>query len=146
MSSFEHGQVALSLVLLVAAVLFVRTLVNLRAVDLGFAPRGVLTMLRSIRFWSRAPPPTSSSAFWRRTLDRIRTLPGVRAASLSVLSPLSGRDTGRGVSIPGYRPRHDKDLIVHVNHVSEDYLRAYRIVLVSRSRLQHPRHGWRAEE
>jgi len=118
------GQVALSLVLLVAAAMLARTMANLRAVDLGFSPRSVLTL-------SLDPVLTGDGARERRerlrerTLERVRALPGVRAASLSVLTPLSGRDTGKLVTVSGFTPRSDRDRAVHLNHVSEDYFRTF---------------------
>jgi predicted permease len=118
------AQVALSLALLVTAVLFVKTMANLRAVDLGFRHDGVLTL-------SLDPVVTGSATqdareqLWRRTLERVRALPGVRAASLSVLTPLSGRDTATLVTASGYTSLHEMDRSVHVNHVSEDYFQAF---------------------
>jgi predicted permease len=118
------GQVALSLVLLVTAALFVKTMSNLKAVDLGFSQRKVLTL-------SLDPVLTGETAqerreqFWTQTLERVRALPGVKAASLSVLTPLSGRDTGKLVTPSGYTPQSDTDRIVRLNHVSEDYFQTF---------------------
>jgi predicted permease len=119
-------QVALSLALLVAAALFARTMMKLHAVDLGFTPGGVLTMsvdpgaLRD----SGAGAVEQVRAAW---LERIRGLPGVRSASLSVLTPLSGRNTGAVMSVPGMSARSD----VRLNHVSEDYFRTFGIALMA---------------
>ncbi len=135
------GQVALSLVLLVGAVMFVKTMVNLRAVDLGFNGASVLTMsvMPELKLGPTYAPklklgPTYvrvREQFWTELLARVRALPGVRAASLSVLTPLSGRDTGRGVTVPGYQSRSDEDRIVHVNHVSDDYFRTFGMHLLA---------------
>jgi predicted permease len=119
------GQVALSLALVVAAVLFARTMLNLRAVDVGFSASGVLTL--SLR--PDLPRDTASAAreqLWMRVLERVRALPGVRAASLSVLTPLSGRNTGTVVTVPGLRP-----IDMRLNHVSEDYFRTFGIELLA---------------
>jgi predicted permease len=48
-----------------------------------------------------------------------------------VLTPLSGRDTGKFVSVAGYQPSGDKDRIVHLNHVSEDYFQTFGIALLA---------------
>lgn len=48
---------------------------------------------------------------------------------LSVLTPLSGRDTGKVVTVPGFRPRNEADRTIHLNHVSEDYFRTFGIQL-----------------
>jgi putative ABC transport system permease protein len=118
------AQVALSLALLVAAALFARTMMNLRAVDLGFMPGDVLTM--------SVDPGTvrdngAMGQIWTAWLERIRRLPGVRSASLSVLTPLSGRNTGAMMSVPRTSSRGD----VRVNHVSEDYFRTFGVALIA---------------
>jgi predicted permease len=122
------GQVALSVVLLVGAAMFAKTMDNLRAVELGFSGTRVLTMSLD----PLLPPDAAAGArerFWREVLERVRALPGVRAASLSVLSPLSGRDTGKRVGIAGYRPHSEPEGMVRLNHVSEDYFRTFGIAL-----------------
>lgn len=136
------GQVALSLVLLVGAVMFVKTMVNLRAVDLGFSRSRVLTMSLDPMYIGDAAAETREQ-FWRRTLEHVRALPGVRAASLSVLTPLSGRDTGKLVTVRGFRPRHEQDRIVHLNHVSDDYFRTFGVRLIA-GRTFTPRDAQRA--
>ena len=100
-------QVALSLVLLVTAAIFVKTIVNLRAIDLGFSGSRVLTMSLKPDF----PGGMATGAheqFRTHVLDRVRALPGIQAASLSVLTPLSGRDTGTLITVRGFQdgPRH----------------------------------------
>jgi predicted permease len=130
------GQVALSLALLVAAVLFARTMLNLRAVDVGFSAGGVLTL--SLRpELPRDTPSTAREQLWMRVLERVHALPGVRAASLSVLTPLSGRNTGTVVTVPGLRP-----IDMGLNHVSEDYFRTFGIeVLAGRAFTRHDATG-----
>ncbi len=92
-------QVALSLVLLVGAGLFVRTLLNLRSEALGFEPEGLL-------LFTMAPAQSGYRAeqlndFYERVLDRIGTVPGVRAASISRHAILTGGATSDGVLIAG---------------------------------------------
>ena len=122
------SQVALSLVLVVGATIFLKTMMNLRAVDLGFTGDSVLTMSLDPMMGADTTAITPEQ-FWSRVLERIGALPGVRAASLSVLTPLSGRDTGKGVTIAGFHPRSEMDRFVHLNHVSEDYFRTFGIAL-----------------
>ena len=120
------AQVALSLALLVAAALFARTMMKLHAVDLGFTPGGVLTM--SVDPGALRDNGTGAlEQMWTAWLERIRGLPGVRNASLSVLTPLSGRNTGAVMSVPGVGYRGD----VRLNHVSEDYFQTFRIALMA---------------
>ena len=74
------GQVALSLVLLVGAGLFVRTLQNLQAVDTGFTSEGVLLVDLNTR---RDPLPLNF-------LDDLRHVPGVVSASMATHTPFNG--------------------------------------------------------
>jgi putative ABC transport system permease protein len=77
-------QIGLSVALLVAATLVVRSFINLRRIDLGFTPAGVLTM-------NVAPsnPKPSPSVWIEELLTRIRRLPHVDAAGAVYLRPLA---------------------------------------------------------
>jgi predicted permease len=92
-------QVALSLVLLVGAGLFLRTLTNLRRVDVGFDPRNILLV--------RLTPATSgydqarSVELFRTLIDRLGALPGVRAAGLSQPALLSGSTSSTDIYLEG---------------------------------------------
>lgn len=81
------SEVALTLVLLVAAVLLVRSLARLQSVPLGFDPKGLLMMtvdLSPVRY----DEPARVNAFYDELLARARTLPGVRGATLNSAAPL----------------------------------------------------------
>ncbi len=123
------AQVALSLVLLVGGGLFVRTLRNLNHVDLGFRHQGVLTM--------RMLPPAAGygaaglQGLWSRVLERVRHIPGVRSASLSEITPLSGRDRGIRIVVPGFQAGGGLDQVIRPNSVSEDYFETFGIPLVA---------------
>ena len=82
-------QVAVSLVLLVAAGLLVKSLVRLSNVDPGFAPENVLTARVSLD-WSRYTTPEKSRAVYDRLLEKIAVFPGVRGAAVASAFPLSG--------------------------------------------------------
>jgi predicted permease len=84
------GQVALSLVLLVGAGLFIRTVVNLRSVDLGFAPERVL--LLDVDPTQAGYRGQGYAAVARRLLDRFATVPGVAAVTFSHNGLLQNRD------------------------------------------------------
>jgi putative ABC transport system permease protein len=95
-------QIALSLVLVIGAGLFLGTLRNLRSLDPGFRPDGVLL----VEF--DTPPATPSVL-----LDEIRRIPGVVAASLSTHTPLSGSRWSEPV-VPAGRPLPDEDSALFV--------------------------------
>jgi macrolide transport system ATP-binding/permease protein len=88
------GQIALSLLMLVAAGLFVRTLSNLQSVDIGFSRENVLLFhLEASKAGHKDP---EISAFYGELRERLSQIPGVRAASLSDESMIDG---GWGIDI-----------------------------------------------
>ncbi|HEU4692922.1 MAG TPA: ABC transporter permease [Vicinamibacterales bacterium] len=91
------AQIALCLVLLVGAGLFIRTLQNLRTLDTGFEHDAVLLIdLNGQR----------SRTFYRDTLDLVRNVPGVVSASVATNTPLSGAGWSENVVIGGqWQPR-----------------------------------------
>jgi predicted permease len=122
------GEIALSVVLLTGAGLVIRSFVALLSVDSGFDAERVLT-------FNAAPPartiPDSLrySEFYGRVLERLRALPGVRAAGLTNVLPIRGGTTDRFFAISG-RPtetdinrRPDAELRI----ISSDYFRALGI-------------------
>ena len=82
------SQVALSLVLLVGALLFSGSLRNLLAVDAGFQQNGVL--IAEVDFSRFKIPSERRGAFKRDLLERIRALPNVYSAAEVGIVPLSG--------------------------------------------------------
>jgi putative ABC transport system permease protein len=87
-------QVALSVVLLVAAGLVVRSFAALRHVDLGFAPERVLTL--TVRPGNAAGP---ANPWLRDFLTEVRTMPGVETAGAVYLRPLMLGPIGQGVAV-----------------------------------------------
>jgi putative ABC transport system permease protein len=79
------SQVALSLVLLVGALLFVRTLRNLLTLDPGFQQQGVL--VAELDMTRLNLPPERRQDFKRDLLSRIRAIPGVDSASDTAIVP-----------------------------------------------------------
>jgi predicted permease len=92
-------QVATSLVLLIGAGLFLRTLHNLRHVDVGFNPQNLLLF--------RANPQLNrydekrAAALLREMIDRVATVPGVRGVALSMPGLLSGSVSSTSIYIQG---------------------------------------------
>jgi predicted permease len=82
------AQVALSLVLLVGALLFVRSLHKLLTLDAGFDENGVL--VTEVDFSSLKYPPHRRYEMSREILRRIRSLPGVEDAAAADIVPISG--------------------------------------------------------
>lgn len=91
-------QVALSVVLLIAAGLFTRTFIAINSIDLGFEPDEVLVAAvdPSLQGYEGA----AVHAFHRELLERAESIPGVRSASLTSALPAAGGDT-LGFSVQG---------------------------------------------
>jgi macrolide transport system ATP-binding/permease protein len=104
------GQIAISLLLLVAAGLFVRTLANLQSVELGFNRENILLFHLNARQAGR--PAAEIAGFYGDLLKQFEKIPGVREASLSNMSLI---DAGFGLrhGIPGKKPNPaDRMLVV----------------------------------
>src|SRR6185295_4169516 len=82
------GEVAISLILLVAAGLLVRTFNGLQHVDIGFNPNRVLTMMTSLPDYRYADAP-AQRRFFEAALDRISRVPGVTSAAFVNTLPFS---------------------------------------------------------
>ena len=92
-------QVAISLVLLVGAGLFLRTLDNLRQVDVGFNPRNLL--LFRINPQLNRYDEQRQIALYTQLLERISAVPGVRAVALSNPALLSGSVNSTSIYVQG---------------------------------------------
>ncbi|HEX4167903.1 MAG TPA: ABC transporter permease, partial [Bryobacteraceae bacterium] len=91
-------QIALSLVLVVGAVLFTRTLLNLMSSSLGFHPNEVLVTHVS---YEDSHNERSSLPAWQKLLQSTRELPGVEFASLASASLFSGNPGAMGLRTAG---------------------------------------------
>jgi predicted permease len=97
------AQVALSLLLLVGAGLFVQSLKNLRGVNPGFRTESLVS-------FSVDPPlngykPERSRQFYRQLEERLTGLPGTRSAALCVIPVLSGDEWDSSIAVEGYTGR-----------------------------------------
>ncbi len=124
---FVVAQVALALVLLVGAGLMIRSFSRLQSVDPGFDPHGLLTMRIQLP-GAKYKENTQRVAFFREAVERMRSLPGVRAAGVVSFLPFAsvGARTdfaveGRPEALPGQEPGTD------VRVTDENYFAAMNI-------------------
>jgi predicted permease len=115
-------QIAVSIPLLMGSALLIRTLTNLRALELGFEPEGMYTFQLDPTYGD-VPRPEYADLYLQ-VLEEIRTIPGVTAVSLQENPPLSGIISNSTVEVDG--ASHS----VHVNAVGPDFLRAVGMNLV----------------
>ena len=122
------GQVALSLVLLVGAGLFLGTLRNLLSTDLGFSRHNIL-LVRAAMMQSNVPKAQRPRVY-REIVERLRAIPGVSSASSSLLTPISGDAWNNVVSPEGYTSKGKDDRLVYFNRVSPGYFATMRTPLL----------------
>lgn len=109
------GQLAVSLVLLVGALLFTRTFWNLANADVGFSTDGVVAVDFDLRRSRLAPE--AQPAFHRALLDRVRAIPGLQAASAVSITAMSGSGWNQSIVIDGKVQAG----YPHVNQVSDNF-------------------------
>ena len=124
------SEIALALVLLISAGLMIKSFRRLLAVDPGFDPQNVLATWVNLR-GAQYDKPDAVAAFCRQSLDRIRTLPGVKFAAIGNRLPLTDDHSRSDILIEG----QPVPAIGHFPHpdfhdVSPDYFRAMGIPLM----------------
>jgi predicted permease len=123
------SEVALSLMLLIAAGLTLKSLAHLLAADLGFDAHHVLTM-RVLLPGYKYKTDAQEIAFSDRALDGIKSLPGVEAAGTVTFLPLSGWGGDRTVGLEGQSTPPNQRPMVSWSSVTPDYFRAMGIPLL----------------
>lgn len=115
------GQVALSLVLVVAAGLFVRTFASLATRDLGFERH--LVLIASINPLPARLESAARFELFRRALDTAAAVPGVESAALSAVTPVSGSAASTRIEVPDGPPLPERDRIASFHRVSGGWFR-----------------------
>lgn len=95
-SGFVISEIALAVVLLVAAGMLGRTLLRQSSVDLGINVRNLLATRVALSPSALASPAASRTA-WREVLDRVRNVPGVHSVAMTDIVPMTGES-----DVPGY--------------------------------------------
>jgi putative ABC transport system permease protein len=121
------SQVALSLVLLFSALLFTQSLRNLLSDNPGFQAKDVL--IAKLNFTRLKIPDDRQIAFQLQLLDRIRSIPGVDAATNTDIVPLSGAGWGNSVWIEGHNSTQRQDS--NFGGVSSGYFDTLRIPIIA---------------
>ena len=112
------AQVALSLVLLAGAGLFLGTLRNLLSVDSGFDRHNILMAGVTLPQASTAP---ERRQVFNELLERFRSLPGVVSAATNQLAPIGPFGWASRVKVAGFTPKSRGDSVVFFNRVSSRY-------------------------
>jgi putative ABC transport system permease protein len=94
------AEIALTLVLLVAAGLVIKSLIRLQRVPTGFDTDRVLTLNVSLP-QLRYPAARQRADFWEHAIEGLKTLPAVETVGATSRLPLSGGNSTRGITIDG---------------------------------------------
>ena len=121
-------QVALSLVLLVGAGLFLRSLGNASSIDIGMKPDNVLLMAVDPKLHQYSREKTQQ--FLQQLRERVSTLPGVRSVSFVDSIPLSIGGIGYDFKVQGGKGRAEQTLGADVYTVSTGYWETMGIPLL----------------
>jgi predicted permease len=123
------AQVAGSLMLLVVAALFVRSLQSVRNFDLGFDPAGVLNVTLDPHASGYSQAATTN--FYREFEERAAELPGVQSVSLAAEIPLGGMQNKSLVFVPGQPvPAGQQAPAIRFNRVDAPYFQTMKIPLL----------------
>ena len=127
-SLFVVTQVALAMVLLVGAGLFIRSLRRLESVDPGFNANNLLTMRVTLPFAKYEEEPKRIE-FFKKALEQMRAIPGVEAAGAINSAPFTGLYPGTNVEVDGQKLPPGQELKTGVCVTDADYFATMQIPL-----------------
>jgi len=128
-SSFVIAQIALSLLLLTCAGLFVRSLEKAQRTDPGFDPNHMLLVTFDLRPMGYSD--VTGKELQRQVLLRVRQLPGVQSATMADFAPLTFTIHSDVVFPEGYLPRLHEDMDTDRGDIGTDYLATLRTSLLA---------------
>jgi predicted permease len=123
------AQIALSMALLIAAGLFIKSLMNVSRVDLGLNVDNVVTFGVSPHLNGYGVP--QSHAFFEKLEDEMAAVPGVTGVATSMVPLLSGSNWGSSVAAQGFVSGPDTDTHSNYNQISPGYFRTLGIPLMA---------------
>jgi len=122
------GQVAISLLLVIGAGLFLRTLWNLQSTDLGYPRENLLQV--GVDGATAGYKDQQLVLFYQDVANRLRALPGVRGASYSELGLMTGGESNTNVKAEGFIAQKDEDKQSRFDIVAPGYFNAVGVPLV----------------
>lgn len=128
-TSLVTVQVALSMALLVAAGLFLKSLRNVSRVDLGMNIENVVTF--GISPQVSGYDSTRSHQLFQRVEEELKAIPGVTGVTAAIVPALSGSNWGTGVHVEGFKVDPDTDNGSRYNAVGPEYFKVMGIPLIA---------------
>jgi predicted permease len=123
------AQIFLSLLLLIGAGLFIRSLRNLKTLDPGFRTHNVVAFSIDPRL--NGYTKERAHLYYRELLDKLRGTPGVESASFAIVRVLDNDDWESTIAVDGYEPKPDEDMSPYYNAVSPGYCATLGLKLVA---------------
>ena len=121
-------QVAVSLILLVGAGLFARSLIKLQQEDLGFNRDNVL--LASVDTRLAGYKIAELSSVYRQLYDRMSALPNVQSVTMASYSPMQGTGTNSTITVRGYTPAENEDTAVSDIQIGPNFTETLSVPLL----------------
>lgn len=128
-ASLATVQVALSMMLLVCAGLFIKSLYNVSRVDLGLKLDNVITFAVAPELNGYKTEQTV--AFFERVEDALSALPGVTGVTAAMVPLLAGSNWGNSVRVQGFEAGPDTDTESRFNQTAADYFRTLGVALLA---------------
>jgi len=122
-------QVMLSLLLLVGAGLFLRTLRNLQNQDYGFERTHLVVAAWDAKLAGYKPSQTA--ALHQQIIERVSALPGVRSVALALTPPIGTSTWTSTINFSGYKPAPKENMVSVLNRVSDQYFETAGIPIIS---------------
>jgi predicted permease len=122
------AQVTVSVLLLIGAGLFIRSLRNLRLLDLGLKTDNLVAFNISPSLSGYTPVRTKQ--FNRQLVERIGAMPGISAAAFAQMGLLEGNEWDSSMSVEGYEPKPGENMNPFCNAVSPGYFTTMGIPLI----------------
>jgi putative ABC transport system permease protein len=120
-------QMGLSLLLLVGAGLFGRTLSNLKSVDVGFVTSNLLTFQLDPQLVGFQP--AAINPLYKRVIDAVRSQPGVQSVGMTSDPVLTNSNDTQSIDVPGYRAEEGERMSFEWEHVTPDYFTTLQLPL-----------------
>jgi predicted permease len=126
--SLVVAQVALSLLLLIGAGLFLHSLKNLQDLNPGFETENLLTF--AVDPTLNEYNPGRSLEYYRQLIERIKTLPGVTSTALAVMPLLAGNEWDSWVTVEGYTAKQGENVDPHMQFTSTGFFETMKIPIL----------------
>jgi len=123
------AQIGISLLLLISAGLFGKTLINLSSIDLGMRTDHLMTfsLLPKLNRYT----DQSIASFYEQLTDRLAAIPGMTSVSAARVPAIAGSSSSTSITVEGYAAPNDKRAQSHINEIGPGYFRTLGMPLIA---------------